>query len=296
MDRVGVIGLGKMGMPIARNLAERGFEVIGYRRSGSPELIESGGVVAGSPAEVAERADVLLSILPDAAAVEEVVCGDAGTLTRLKAGTVHIEMSTVDVSHKGRIRDAVRRRGGDLLDCPISGSPGMVGPRLATTFASGDQASIDTVRPVLDAISGPWVYTGAFGTGARMKYIASMLLATHTVAAAEAMVLARRSGLDLELVQRTLDNSIAASAIWKQRGPLMQQRTWQPAPGPIDTLHSILQQIEDSAAAAGLQTPVFTSAKTVFDKAVADGWGELDISCVHDQISGESALSQGASS
>jgi 3-hydroxyisobutyrate dehydrogenase len=296
MDRVGIIGLGKMGMPIARNLAERGFEIIGYRRSGSPELIASGGVAAASPAEVAERADVLLSILPDAAAVEEVVCGEAGTLTKLRAGTVHIEMSTVDVGHKGRIRDAVRRCGGDLLDCPISGSPGMVSPRLATTFASGDQASIDSVRPVLDAISGPWVYTGAFGTGARMKYIASMLLATHTVAAAEAMVLARRSGLDLELVQRTLDNSIAASAIWKQRGPLMQQRAWLPAPGPIDMLHSILEQIEDYAAAAGLQTPVFTSAKTVFDKAVADGWGELDIACVHDQISGDSALTRGTSS
>jgi L-threonate 2-dehydrogenase len=296
MDRVGIIGLGKMGMPIARNLAERGFEIIGYRRSGSPELIASGGVAAASPAEVAERADVLLSILPDAAAVEEVVCGEAGTLTKLRAGTVHIEMSTVDVGHKGRIRDAVRRCGGDLLDCPISGSPGMVSPRLATTFASGDQASIDSVRPVLDAISGPWVYTGAFGTGARMKYIASMLLATHTVAAAEAMVLARRSGLDLELVQRTLDNSIAASAIWKQRGPLMQQRAWLPAPGPIDMLHSILEQIEDYAAAAGLQTPVFTSAKTVFDKALADGWGELDIACVHDQISGDSALTRGTSS
>jgi L-threonate 2-dehydrogenase len=296
MDRVGIIGLGKMGMPIARNLAERGFEVIGYRRSGSPELIASGGIAAASPAEVAERADVLLSILPDAAAVEEVVCGEAGTLTRLRAGTVHIEMSTIDVGHKSRIRDAVRHRGGDLLDCPISGSPGMVGPRLATTFASGDQASVDSVRPVLDAISGPWVYTGAFGTGARMKYIASMLLAVHTVAAAEAMVLARRSGLDLELVQRTLDNSIAASAIWKQRGPVMQQRTWRPAPGPIDTLHSILGQVEDAAAAAGLQTPVFTSAKTVFDKAVADGWGELDIACVHDQISGDSALTRGASS
>ena len=296
MDRVGIIGLGKMGMPIARNLAERGFEIIGYRRSGSPELIASGGVAAASPAEVAERADVLLSILPDAAAVEEVVCGEAGTLTKLRAGTVHIEMSTVDVGHKGRIRDAVRRCGGDLLDCPISGGPGMVSRRLATTFASGDQASVDSVRPVLDAISGPWVYTGAFGTGARMKYIASMLLATHTVAAAEAMVLARRSGLDLELVQRTLDNSIAASAIWKQRGPLMQQRAWLPAPGPIDMLHSILEQIEDYAAAAGLQTPVFTSAKTVFDKAVADGWGELDIACVHDQISGDSALTRGTSS
>jgi 3-hydroxyisobutyrate dehydrogenase len=296
MYRVGVIGLGKMGMPIARNLAERGFEIIGYRRSGSPELIEAGGSVAASPAEVAERADVLLSILPDAAAIEEVVCGAAGTLVTLRPGTVHIEMSTVDVGDKGRIRDAVRGRGGDLLDCPISGSPAMVGPRLATTFASGDPASIETVRPVLDAISGCWVYTGAFGTGAQMKYIASLLLAVHTVAAAEAMVLARRSGLDLELVQHTLDSSIAASAIWKQRGPLMRQRAWLPAPGPVDTLHSILGQVEASAAAAGLRTPVFAAAKAVFDKAAADGWGELDIACVHDQISGESALTRGASS
>jgi len=287
-----MIGLGKMGMPIARNLMERGFEVVGYRRSGSPDLIAAGGTVAASPAAVAEQAGVLLSIVPDARAVAEVVCGEAGTLTTLRPGTIHIEMSTIDVDHKGRIRDAVQGRGGDLLDCPISGSPGMVGPRLATTFASGAPASVDAVRPVLDAISGPWVYTGAFGTGARMKYIASMLLAVHTVAAAEAMVLARRSGLDLELVQRTLDDSIAASAIWKQRGPLMRRRAWSPAPGPVDTLHAILEQVQDAAAAAGLAVPVFASAKTVFDKAVADGWGELDIASVHDQISGDSALAQ----
>jgi L-threonate 2-dehydrogenase len=293
MYRVGMIGLGRMGMLIARNLAERGFEIIGYRRRGSPELIEAGGTVAASPAEVAERASVLLSILPDAAAVEEVVCGEAGTLVTLRPGTVHIEMSTVDVDRKRRIREAVRGRGGDLLDCPISGSPEMVGPRLATTFASGDPASIDAVRPVLDAISGPWVYTGTFGTGASMKYIANMLLAVHTVAAAEAMVLARRSGLDLEMVQRTLDNSIAASAIWTQRGPRMRERAWSPAPGPISTLHPILEQIEARAVSAGLRAPVFTSAKAVFDQAVADGRGELDIASVHDQLAGDFARKPG---
>src|SRR5579863_6086836 len=135
MDRVGVIGLGKMGLPIARNLMERGFTVIGYRRSGSPELAEAGGTVAASAAADAE---VLLSILPDAEAVEEVIEGPQGTLTALRTGTIHIEMSTIDVPRKARLRDATRARGGDLLDCPISGSPGMVAPRLATTFASGD--------------------------------------------------------------------------------------------------------------------------------------------------------------
>ena len=294
MDRVGVIGLGKMGLPIAMNLMSRGFHVTGYRRSGSPELVKAGGDVAASAAEVAAEADVILSIVPAAEDVEEIIAGPAGTLSALRQGTVHIEMSTIDVDRKARLRDQVRARGGDLLDCPISGSPGMVAPRLATTFASGDQASVKTVSAVLDAISGPWVYTGPFGTGARMKYIANLLLAVHTVAAAEAMALARRSGLDLELVQNTLDSSIASSAIWKQRGPLMAERAWSPAPGPVSTLHPILTQIEDYAAQTGLPVSVFAAAKEVFDKALADGWGDLDIACVHDQVSGVSALEEQA--
>ncbi len=292
MDRVGVIGLGKMGLPIAMNLMSRGFHVTGYRRSGSPELVKAGGTAAASPAEVAARADAIISIVPTADDVEQIIEGPLGTLSTLKHGTIHIEMSTIDPDRKGRLRDMVRAKGGDLLDCPISGSPGMVAPRLATTFASGDQTSVEAVSAVLDAISGPWVYTGSFGTGAQLKYIANLLLAVHTVAAAEAMALARRSGLDLDLVQKTLENSIASSTIWKQRGPVMAERAWSPAPGPVRTLHPILEQIEDHATKAGLPSPVFAAAKEVFDKALADGWGDLDIACVHDQVSGVSALEE----
>jgi 3-hydroxyisobutyrate dehydrogenase len=290
--RVGVIGLGKMGLPIARNLMERGFAVTGYRRAGSPELAAAGGTVAGSAAEVAARSDVLVSILPDDNAVAEVVLGPQGTLTAMRPGTVHIEMSTVDVAAKDRIRARVVEAGGDLLDAPISGSPGMVAPRRATTFVSGSTASVEAVRPVLDALSGPWVYAGAFGAGAHLKYVSSLLVAIHTAAAAEAIVLARRSGLDLELVQRTLDDSIAGSAILRQRGPVMRARTWSPAPGPVDTLHPILEQVEAYAASLGLSTSVFAAAKTVFDKAVADGWGELDIAAVHDLVAGESGVDE----
>jgi L-threonate 2-dehydrogenase len=283
---VGVIGLGKMGLPIARNLMERGFTVTGFRRSGCDDLVAAGGVGAASPAAAAAVADVLLSIVPDTKAVDEVVRGPAGTLRTLRPGTVHIEMSTIDVASKTTLRDAVRAAGGDMLDCPISGSPGMVAPRLATTFVSGERDSVEAVRPVLDAISGPWVYTGGFGTGASMKYVANMLIGIHTVATAEAMILASRLGLDLELVQNTLDTSIASSAIFKQRGPMMRARHWTPAPGPIETLHAILEQIAEAAVAAGTELPVFTAAKTVFDKAMADGWAQLDIAAVHDQLAG----------
>jgi 3-hydroxyisobutyrate dehydrogenase len=282
--RVAVIGLGRMGLPIARNLLERGFTVSGYRRTPGSELAGPGASLARSAADAAAHADVLLSIVPDADAVTEVVTGRTGTLSAMRPGTVHIEMSTIPVDRKRRIRDAVRDAGGDLLDCPISGSPGMVAPRLATTFASGDRGSVDAVSQVLDAISGPWIYTGEFGTGASMKYVANMLLATHMAAAAEAMLLAGSLGLDLELVQETVDNSIGSSAIWRQRGPVIRSRQWTPAPGPIGTLHPILEQIAGAAGTAGLKAPVFSAAKALFDKAMADGWGERDIAAVHDVL------------
>jgi putative dehydrogenase len=296
MTTVGVIGLGKMGLPIAQNLMERGLGVVGYRRSGTGELTALGGTGAQSPAEVASASDVLLSILPDIAALREVILAPNGTLTKLRPGTVHVEMSTLDVAEKAALRDHVQAAGGDLLDCPISGTPAMVRPRAATTFVSGEEASVDAVREVLDAISGPWVYTGAFGTAARLKYVASLLVAVHTVATAEAMLLARRSGLDLELVQRTLDDSIASSAIWQRRGPLVRERRWTPAPGPIATLHEILDQIEDQAATIGTTLPLFVVAKQLYDKALADGWGALDIAAVHDLLSGQNPSSAGPGS
>ena len=143
MTTVGVIGLGKMGLPIAQNLMDRGFAVVGYRRSGTEELTALGGTGAQSPAEVASASDVLLSILPDVAALREVLLGPQGTMTKLRPGTVHVEMSTLDVTEKAALRDRVRTSGGDLLDCPIGGTPAMVRPRAATTFVSGDEASVD---------------------------------------------------------------------------------------------------------------------------------------------------------
>ncbi|WP_088288257.1 NAD(P)-dependent oxidoreductase [Kineosporia sp. A_224] len=287
MTSVGVIGLGKMGLPIARNLLERGFPVTGYRRTPVDELTALGGTFAGSPGEVAAASTVIISILPDVDALREVVLGPDGTAAHLRPGTVHIEMSTLDVDAKQVLRDVVRDRGGDMLDCPISGTPAMVAPRAATTFASGEPACVDAVRQVLDAISGPWVYAGAFGSGARLKYVANLLVAVHTVATAEALLLAHRSGLDLKLVQDAVSGSIAGSTIWDRRGPLVAGRTWTPAPGPIGTLHLILEQIEAQAGATGTTLPVFAAAKDLFDKAVAEGWSDLDIAAVHDQLSGQ---------
>ena len=279
-----MIGLGRMGLPIAVNLLERGFDVVGYRRHQGPEIAEAGITPTRSPADLAARSDVVLSILPGIDAVREVVLGPCGTLTALRPGTVHIEMSTVDVTEKAAVRDRVQEAGGDLLDAPISGSPSMVAPRMATTFASGRTESVERVADVLAAISGPWVPAGAFGQGVHFKYIANHLLAVHTVAAAEAMAMARRSGLDLDVVQRTIDESIGGSMVWRRFGPRMRKREWLPAPGPIETLHAILEQIAAHGRRLDVRTPTFDAAKQEFDAAVADGWGRLDIISVHDRL------------
>lgn len=292
---VGIIGLGKMGMPIAANLLERGFPVCGFRRSGAAALVAQGGSEASSPAELAEASDVIISILPDADAIEEVVLGDRGTLKHLRPGAVHVEMSTIDVGRKARLRDVVIAAGAELLDAPISGSPGMVPTRLATTFVSGDSVAVERASPVLDAIAGPWVYTGLFGSGARTKYVANLLVAVHTVAAGEAYALARHWDLDLEMLQQTISDGIAGSAIWSQRGPVMLSRAWTPAPGPVATLAAILEQIEESAAATGARTPVFDAAKATFDRALELGWEDLDIAAVHDLACGQDALRNGES-
>ena len=282
--RVGVIGLGRTGLPVARNLMARGFRVTGYRRSGCEELDAAGGLPAASAAEVAAHSDILLSILPDSGAVEDVVRGPAGTLTALRPGTVHIEMSAVDTNHKARIRDAVRAAGGDLLDCAVGGTPAMVTHRQATTFVSGDPATVESVRSVLDAISGRWVYTGAFGSGTGLRHVANLVLAMHSVAAAEALVLAAGLGLNLDLVRRTVDISFAESAVWRQRGPTTRVRHSSPELGPIAALHPLLEQIVDAAAAAGVYLPVFTAARATFDKAIAERHGQLDITALGDLL------------
>lgn len=106
----------------------------------------------------------------------------------------------------------------------------MVRTRLNSVSVSGDEQSYERVKPVLEAITGPYIYTGAFGTGASLKYIANMFVASHMVAAAEAFALAKRSGLDLDLTFETISNSIAGSAILCQRGPMILKGQYSPAP------------------------------------------------------------------
>lgn len=291
--RVGVVGLGRMGLPIAANLVARGFAVTGFRRSGGEQLVAAGGRSAASPAEVAAASDVVITILPSADAVERVVLGEDGLLAAVRPGTVLAEMSTVDLGRKTALRDVVAARGAAMLDCAISGTPGMVAPRLATVLASGEPDALERARPVLEAV-GPLRVTGAFGTGSRTKFVTNLLVAAHVAAAAEAVALVRRWGLDPEATHDVLGGSMAASAVLARRGPAMPQRAWHPAPSPIDDMVAVLTTIEAEVAACGVAAPVLVAARSAFERAATLGWGGLDVSALYDLALGADALDASA--
>jgi len=251
---VGIVGGGTMGLPVAGNLVDAGFPVVGYRRSAMPaEFLALGGKVLSSPAEVARQADVVLTILPGPDALAQVVHGPDGLLEGARPGLVVVEMSTVPVDVKRECRDALIERGAELLDAPISGMPSMVAARAATVFASGEEEAFRRARPVLEGITPRVHLLGVFGAGSTTKFVAHLLLALHNLAAAEGLGLARRAGIPLEPLLDVLSGTIAHSAVLAARGPMMVSGRFRPAPGPVDTLFEGLEQVEEFAR--GLDAP-----------------------------------------
>lgn len=282
---VGIIGVGTMGLPVAGNLVDSGYAVVGYRRSAMPaEFLALGGRPLASPAEVARQADVVITILPGPEALRDVVHGAAGLLAGAHSGLAVVEMSTAPIAVKQECRDALAGRGAEMLDAPISGMPSMVAARAASVFASGDEATFRRVRPVLEAITPRVHRLGAFGAGSTTKYVAHLLLALHNLAAAEALGIARRAGIELEPLLEVLSGTIAQSAVLSARGPMMISRRFQPAPGPVDTLLDGLEQVGAFARDLEAPSPMLELALGLYAQAQHDGHGQDDIAVMIDHL------------
>src|SRR4029453_10337332 len=178
-NAVGVIGLGAIGLPAAKNLIERGFQVHGYRRSNMAEFADAGGKPAASPRDLAKQCQVIITCLPDAKAVDEAIAGPNGVLSAGRKGLVIVELSTLKLSDKERMRDLVAQANGMLLDAPLSGLPSMVKQRTAVILVSGDQQAYETAKPALEGITDKVLHLGEFGVGTKMKFAANLLVGVH---------------------------------------------------------------------------------------------------------------------
>ncbi len=283
---VGIVGLGAIGLPLARNLLTAGFEVVGCNRSGSPEFEEMGGVWTASPAEVARRSDVVITVLPNEAALRAVFDGPDGLDAPQKEGLIVIELCTLPIQVKQWAADRLAEAGGVMLDCPISGYPALVEARQAIIFVSGDEEAAETCTPVLDGCTDKHVYLGAFGTSSKLKFVANLLVGVHMVATAEALALAEKAGLDLPRTVEILSDSAAASNMLKNRAPVMRDRDFDTVRARVEVIHKDLKAISDFSHGLGANTPLLDASFAAYSQAIESGLAKKDMAAIFDVLAG----------
>jgi 2-hydroxy-3-oxopropionate reductase len=276
-ERIGFIGLGIMGRPMARNLLGAGFDLVVHSRSRGPvdELVAAGADAASSPAEVAATSDVTITMLPDTTDVEEVLAGDDGVLSAASAGSLVIDMSTIDPGPTRRLAAAFEERDVAMLDAPVSGGErGAIGATLSIMVGGGD-AAFERAHPVFEALGGTIVHVGPIGAGQVCKACNQLVVAATIEAVAEALALAERSGVDARRVREALLGGFAGSKILEVHGQRMLDRTFEP--GFRARLHAKDARIVLGAAReVGADVPSFEVVARQLDRLVADGDGELD--------------------
>ena len=267
---------------MARHLLAAGYRVIG--RDVVPDRAEAlasvGATCAASAAEVAARADTVIVSLPTVAAFEEVIGGKDGVARVARPGLAIVETSTLPLAVKDRARRLLEDSGATLLDCPISGTGAQLRTKDVVVYASGDTAALARVEPVLAAFSRDWVDMGAFGNGTKLKLVANLLVAIHNAAAAEALLVAERAGLDPRAALAALTAGAGTSRMLEVRGPLMLEGTYGAATMRVQTFAKDLDIIAEFARGLSCPTPLFAAAAQVHLAALAQGHADDDTASV----------------
>ena len=220
---IGFVGLGAMGALIVPRLMAAGHKVTGWNRSRdkAAPLIEAGMAWANSPREVAAAAEIVFSIVTDAAAVRAVALGPDGVLAGLKSGGVYIDMSTISPDASRAVSQEFAKSGRVMLDAPISGSPVTVTQGNASIMVGGDRAAFERVTPVLLAIGPKVTHIGSSGLAVQMKIAINLALIVEVIVFGEAVALAEKGGVAREVAVDAILKSVVASPVLGYRGPFI---------------------------------------------------------------------------
>jgi 3-hydroxyisobutyrate dehydrogenase-like beta-hydroxyacid dehydrogenase len=276
---VGVIGLGIMGGAFARNLAAADWRVVGYDPNPARrrEARRAGVELANNAAEVASAVPTILTSLPKPQALAETVQKIAAA--KLKSKVV-VEMSTFTISDKEKAARVLSKAGHVMIDCPVSGTGSQARNRDLVFYASGDAGTIARLRPVLAAFGRGVFNVGEFGNGSRMKYVANLLVAINNVAAAEAMVLGMKAGLDPRMIVDLVRAGAGNSRVFELRAPMMAKGRYDDVTMKISVWDKDMQVIGDYARKIRVPTPIFNATKGIYLKAMKSGLGGRDTAAV----------------
>ncbi|MGB0629127.1 MAG: NAD(P)-dependent oxidoreductase [Alphaproteobacteria bacterium] len=275
----GVIGLGIMGGAIARHMVAGGLTVYGFDLADDAvETARGNGVeTLDSAAAVAEKADVIVVSLPSPAALIAVAGEVAGSSA---SGCVLMETSTLKLSDKEAARDILAAAGHALVDCPLSGTGQQAQTGDLAVFTSGDQDAVQKCIPVIETFSRENKYCGPFGNGSRMKFVANHLVTIHNVAAAEAMVLGMKSGLDADLIYDVISTSAATSRMFEVRGKYMVDNDYSDVGMSNRLYQKDLDVITSFAADVHCPVSLFASAVQPYRATLDNGHAESDTAAV----------------
>ena len=286
MTTTAVVGLGIMGSAIAQHLIDAGWEVLGYDVDDARvrQLESDGGTGLSSAREAAEHADVVLTSLPGSGPALE-VCRALAAGAR--EGLVVVETSTLPHEVKNSCRDLLRAAGGDLLDCPLSGTGAQARVRDVVVYGSGNEAAFERVRGVLEIFSRSVRYLGPFGSGSTMKLVANLLVAVHNAATAEAFALGEAAGLDPQQIYDTIRDGAGNSVIFEKRGRLMVDRAYRPATAKVSMFVKDSGLIAAFADGLGLDLPVLEATRPLYDRAVERGLADADAAALLETLGRE---------
>ena len=287
--KVGFIGLGAMGRPMALHLLEAGHELSVYARraEAAQPLVDAGATRRATPAEVAAASDVVFTMVTTGADVEAVALGEGGIVHGAKAGTVLVDMGTIPPGTARRIAAKLAARGIETIDAPVSG--GEVGARNATLaiMAGGKAEVLERVRPLLEKLGKTLVHVGPNGAGQVAKACNQMIMVSCIEAVAEAMLLAEKSGADPEKVRQALAGGSAGSRVLEVFGAKMTARDFK-AGVEARLHHKDFGILLDEAVTLGAPLPIAAQVWQQLNALMAQDWGREDTSSLLRVLEGTS--------
>ena len=285
--RVGFIGLGRMGYPMAANIARAGFPLTVWNRTASKSealAAETGATVAASPADLARAVDVVITMVADGRVLTDLYTGAGAICGSLSAGTVCVDMSTVSPDESRQVAAAVESAGGRFVDAPVSGSTAPASAGTLTIMAGGRPEDVEPLRPVFEAMGSRLYHMGPVGSGATIKLAVNSIVYGLGQAVAEALVLAEAAGIGRETAYEVFANSAIAAPFVHYR----QEAFLRPGEVPV-AFRMVLAKKDldlalDLARSVGASMPQAGLNRSELVEAISAGYGDHDMSAVAEYL------------
>jgi 4-hydroxybutyrate dehydrogenase / sulfolactaldehyde 3-reductase len=286
MQRIGFIGVGTMGGPMARNLLKAAYplRVFDINPQACAALTAAGAKPATSPADAARDAEIVITMLPNGEDVETAMFGPAGAVECMQQGSLLIEMSTIAPAATDRIAGKLKARGIAMLDAPVGRSSQHAVEGKLLIMVGGEAADVERARPVLEKLGDTIVHCGRSGSGSRMKVVNNFMSITANVTTAEALLLAEASGLDPELARKVMLGTTAGQGHMATTYPAKVLRN-DLSPGfMVDLAHKDLGLALELAAELDVSTPTAAAARPIYEHARSEGHGRHDWTAIYSML------------